>query len=116
MEFIRGLIAAHPTEHRRSPSKIFCPAWNWKQENGALRDTAARGLMLALHRASQIELPPVRSPALGQSARRRVPAVRGIDFIAAAIDVQHEAHTGRPNAPSRGIRAIALSRSMPRNS
>ena len=39
-----------------------------------------------------------------------------IDFGAAAIDVQLEAHAGRPNAPSRGIRAMALSRSMARNS
>ena len=37
-------------------------------------------------------------------------------FVAAAIDVQHEAHTGGLNAPSRGIRAMALSRSMARNS
>jgi hypothetical protein len=41
---------------------------------------------------------------------------RGIGFVAAAIDVQHEAHTARPNAPSRGIRTMALSRSMARNS
>jgi hypothetical protein len=79
VDFIRGLIAAHPTEHRQSLSKLLCTAWNWKQENGALRDMVARGLMLALHRANQIELPPVRRPALDQSARRRVPALIEVD-------------------------------------
>ena len=39
----------------------------------------ARELMLALHRANQIELPPVRGPALDQSARRPVPAVIEVD-------------------------------------
>ena len=58
--FIRQLIAAHPTASRRRLSKKLCQAWNWVQPNGALRDMVCRGLMLALHRAGHIELPPQR--------------------------------------------------------
>lgn len=58
--FIRQLIAAHPTASRRALSKKLCEAWNWVQPNGVLRDMVCRGLMLALHRAGHIELPPVR--------------------------------------------------------
>lgn len=39
----------------------------------------ARELMLALHRANQIELQPVRGPALDQSAKQPVPAVIEVD-------------------------------------
>ena len=56
--FIDQLIAAHPTASRRVLSKKLCEAWNWVQPNGAPRDMVCRGLMLALHRAGHIELPP----------------------------------------------------------
>ncbi len=61
--FIRQLIADHPTLHRRGLSVKLCQAWNWVQANGALREMVCRGLMLALHRAGHIELPPPRGPA-----------------------------------------------------
>lgn len=60
VEFIRGLIAAHPGVSRRELSKRLCEAWEWRQPNGALRDMVCRGLMLGLHRGGHIELPPVR--------------------------------------------------------
>jgi hypothetical protein len=58
--FIRALIAQYPEKSRRALSKELCRAWDWRQENGVLRDMVCRGLMLALHRAEHIELPPVR--------------------------------------------------------
>ena len=58
--FIKGLIAAHPSASRRALSHKLCEAWNWVQPNGVLRDMVCRGLMLALHRAGHIELPPAR--------------------------------------------------------
>jgi hypothetical protein len=58
--FIRELIAAHATASRRALSKKLCEAWNWVQPNGVLRDMVCRGLMLELHRAGYIQLPPVR--------------------------------------------------------
>jgi len=60
LEFIRELIAAHPGASRRELSARLCAAWNWVQPNGAPRDMVCRGLMLELHRAGHIQLPPVR--------------------------------------------------------
>lgn len=56
--FIRELIAQSPEASRRALSLALCEAWNWKQENGALRDAVCRGLLLALDRSGQITLPP----------------------------------------------------------
>ena len=58
--FIRAFIAAHPEVSRRRLSALLCEAWQWKQANGALRDVVCRGLLLQLHRAGYIELPPVK--------------------------------------------------------
>lgn len=58
--FIRDLIAAHPDLSRRKLSYKLCEAWGWVQPNGVMSDMVCRGLMLALHRAGHIELPPVR--------------------------------------------------------
>jgi hypothetical protein len=77
--FIRRLIAAHPTASRRALSKTLCEAWNWVQPNGALRDMVCRGLMLALHRAGHIELPPRRQVARNPLANRRKPVPIAID-------------------------------------
>ena len=60
LEFIRELIAALPGASRRELSARLCAAWNWVQPNGAPRDMVCRGLMLQLHRAGHIQLPPVR--------------------------------------------------------
>jgi hypothetical protein len=58
--FIVELIARHPGASRRALSKKLCEAWDWRQENGELSDMVCRGLMLELHRAGLVELPPVR--------------------------------------------------------
>jgi hypothetical protein len=58
--FIRQFIAAHSQLSRWKLSRELCEAWQWKQDNGALRDMVGRGMLLALHRAGQIELPAVR--------------------------------------------------------
>jgi hypothetical protein len=57
VEFIRDLIARYPGVSRRGLSERLCEAWDWRQENGALKDMVCRGLMLALSRAALIELP-----------------------------------------------------------
>ena len=58
--FIQALIDEHPELSRRAPSQKLCECWDWRQANGQLRDMLCRGMMLALHRAGHIELPPVR--------------------------------------------------------
>lgn len=69
--FLRDLIACNPALSRRALSQEVCRAWNWRQENGVLRDMVCRGLMLALHRAGEIELPAIRRQNLNPLAQRR---------------------------------------------
>ncbi len=71
--FIRQLIARHPDASRRRLSKILCEAWDWRQANGELRDMVCRGLMLQLHRAGLIQLPPVRFVPRNNVVARRKP-------------------------------------------
>src|SRR5208282_4016811 len=77
--YIKELIAAHPRDSRRRLSQKLCEAWQWKQPNGALRDMVCRGLLLTLHRAGQIQLPPVRYVPHNPLARRVQPAPVLID-------------------------------------
>lgn len=73
LAFIRGFIAERPTASRKALSKALCEAWDWRQPNGALRDMVCRGLMLYLHRAGLIELPPARRRPPNPLANRRRP-------------------------------------------
>jgi hypothetical protein len=76
--FIRKLIAKNPKASRRSLSLKLCRAWSWVQPNGAPRDMVCRGLMLELHRAGRIELPPARWK-LRSPYRREAPAAVEVD-------------------------------------
>jgi len=77
--FIRQLIAENPGLSRRRLSVKLCEAWRWKQTNGALRDMICRGLLLMLHRAGEIELPPVRQISLNPFVRRERPGPMLLD-------------------------------------
>jgi hypothetical protein len=77
--FIRQFLAEHPGISRRRLSAELCEAWQWKQANGALRDMVCRGLLLMLHRAGQIELPPVRYTPPNPLVKRAAPAAVLID-------------------------------------
>ena len=57
----------------RALSKKLCEDWDWRQPNGELRDMVCRSLMLALHRAELIELPPVRFRPPNNAVRHRAP-------------------------------------------
>src|SRR3989440_659724 len=70
---IRQLIAENPGASRRRLSEKLCEAWQWKQANGALRDMVCRGLLLMLHRAGEIELPPVKRQVRNRLAERARP-------------------------------------------
>src|SRR5437588_12318114 len=71
--FIRQLIQDHPELSRWKLSRELCEAWQWKQTNGALRDMVCRGLLLMLHRAGEIELPPVKRVVRNRIAERQKP-------------------------------------------
>jgi hypothetical protein len=79
---IRTLIARHPAASRRSLSKLLCETWNWRQANGELRDMVCRGLMLELHRADLIELPPVRQVPRNNVVERHQPKPASVDSTA----------------------------------
>ena len=72
--FLRDLIQRHPDASRRTLSRLACQAWNWVQPNGQPRDMVCRGLMLALHRAGQIVLPPLQHMPPNPLAHRCPPA------------------------------------------
>jgi len=86
--FIRKLIAEHPQLSRRALSAKLCEAWNWRQANGALRDMVCRGMMLMLHRAALIELPPVRRVNRNPMIERSAPTLVTIDKTPLAISLR----------------------------
>lgn len=73
VQAIRELITRHPDLSRRRLSEQLCRQWNWVQPNGQLRSMVCRGLMLALHRAGLIQLPPVRQVSINPLVRRPPP-------------------------------------------
>jgi len=70
---VAELIARHPDASRRVLSQQLCAAWQWVQPNGTPCDLVCRGLMLALHRAGHIVLPPRRAAPPNPLAIRRAP-------------------------------------------
>ena len=80
ISFIQQLMAAHPSASRRRLSEKLCEAWQWKQANGALRSMVCRGLLLMLHRAGAIELPPIRFKTPNPFLQRAAPAPMLIDI------------------------------------
>ena len=79
VEQIGELIAAHPGASRRALSKKLCDLWDWVQPKGSPRDMVCRSLMLELHRAGHIELPPVRMTPHNPLAQRVRPAPVEVD-------------------------------------
>jgi hypothetical protein len=70
---IQKLIADYPRDSRRAISLRLCHHWQWYQANGHPRDMVCRGLLLALHRAGKITLPP---PTKIHAGRRSVVGLR----------------------------------------
>ncbi len=50
IEHIKKVIAQNPGKSRHFLSQELCRQWDWRQQNGVLRDMVCRGLMLKLHR------------------------------------------------------------------
>jgi len=79
LDTIRALQAAYPQLSRRAFSQRLCEHWDWRQPSGVLRDMMARSLLLALHRAGHIALPPVRHQPPNNAIVRRRPAPVAVD-------------------------------------
>jgi hypothetical protein len=71
--FIGQLITQNPSASRRTLSQKLCAAWRWVQPNGMPRVIVCRGLLLALHRAEQIVLPPAHRVTPRRAAWPRQP-------------------------------------------
>ncbi len=97
VESIRQLIRAHPEATRRRLSLVLCEAWGWKQPNGAPRDMVCRGLLLSLHRAGHIALPPSKQQGFNPAARYQGPR-----WKAEAVEVD----TTPLAAPLRALRPL----------
>jgi hypothetical protein len=74
--FIRDLIETYRDDSRRALSIRLCFAWNWLQANGQPRDMVCRGLLLMLHRAGHIVLPPPRRICTGRRAATGVRTIK----------------------------------------
>ena len=83
---IRQLIAENPSASRRRLSKKLCEVWQWKQANGALRDMVCRGLLLMLHRAGEIELPPTAMLQLHSPNEIREPLGPAARLFSASLE------------------------------
>jgi hypothetical protein len=80
---VRNLIAESPTATRRALSLKVCEAWKWTQSNGAPCDALCRGLLLGLHRAGHLQLPP---PRLTFSQPRRHAVVTHVEVAATPLE------------------------------
>jgi len=54
---INKLIEANPTWNRTKLSQELCLLWEWKSENGQIKDVSCRDVLRALDAAGKIELP-----------------------------------------------------------
>jgi hypothetical protein len=85
--FMQRLIAESPRSSRRTLSKRVCEAWDWRQANGTLRDMVCRSMMLMLHRAGRIELPPIRSQKVNNAIVRRRSVELPVDLDRTPIEL-----------------------------
>ena len=73
IEFIRRLISNNPHISRRQLSKKLCELWDWRQDNGHLKDMLCRSLLLHLNRSGYITLPPIKFRPNNPLANRKRP-------------------------------------------
>jgi hypothetical protein len=84
---IRKLISDNPTESRYRLSKMLCEFWDWRQENGILKDMVCRSLMLTLHRSGHIKLPDVRVVMRNPIVERHHPAELDESFDKSSLEM-----------------------------
>jgi len=77
--FIRELIANNPDRSRRFISEELCRQWNWRQQNGALKDMVCRGLLLKLQLEALITLPARKFIPNNPFLNRKPPEVIKVD-------------------------------------
>ena len=79
LEWIRGLMAAHPDWGRFRLSVQMAEQWNWRNGVGRLKDMAARALLVKLERRGLIQLPRRQSGGGSHPARGPSAALPGLE-------------------------------------
>ncbi len=82
---IRKIISDHPEKSRRFISQEVCRVWNWRQQNGFLKDMVCRSLLLLLESKGLIVQPPRKCTPPNPLARRKTP--RKVDILSEPISV-----------------------------
>ena len=75
LDGIRNLMIAHPDWGRTRISVELCCQWDWHNQQGCLKDMAARTLLLKLERAGHLRLPRRRTNPSHGFHNRPVPLV-----------------------------------------
>ena len=76
---IRDLINADGDRGRTYISNRLCEIWDWRQDNGRLRQIACRHLLRQLEGKGLVKLPPMLKPARRAGYVNRVPALDLLD-------------------------------------
>jgi len=79
ISFISALIANNPTKSRWFISRELCRLWNWRQQNGALKDMVCRGLLLKLESVGLIALPARKRITNNPFLNRKPPDLVKVD-------------------------------------
>jgi hypothetical protein len=64
LDWIRGMLVAHPQWHRTQLSREICRSWAWKDERGRDKDMACRTMLLKLEGRGLLQLPARRGPSV----------------------------------------------------
>jgi hypothetical protein len=79
LEWVRGLIAAHPDWGRTRLSRHLAEQWQWRNGMGQLKDMAARTLLVKLERRGWLQLPRRQSGGGSRPAGGPTAAAEGLE-------------------------------------
>ncbi|MBA7556815.1 hypothetical protein ES705_49535 [subsurface metagenome] len=86
---IRTLISTNPDKSRWFISRELCRQWNWRQQNGALKDMLCRSLLLKLESVGLIILPPRKRIINNPLANRKPPELVEVDQTPIVCDIEN---------------------------
>ena len=72
IEVIRKLIEENPGIGRTKLSRMLCEMWDWRGQNGQLKDMSCRDMLRALDKAGKIVLPKPKSLSHNVGERRKI--------------------------------------------
>lgn len=72
IELIKRLIAENPNIGRTQLSVTLCEMWDWRGQNGRLKDMSCRDMLRALDKAGKIVLPQPKSIPRKVSVPRKI--------------------------------------------